>query len=358
MNNGVKLSTLSLSTANVSVLLGNNTMLVTGRLGSLNLVDDSEVYTIHQQFEQILSIEGNSFAEFSYQTFDPTDHETYTGIKSKVRLAAGSVKINFLEEPLHDIYLFLAKLAKLKGVYDAATQAAVQRAQEIERMQFDVSVKTPIVVFPSDSTLSSDRLTMRLGELSASNSFDGLSSTITAGLTGIQLTSDFKAADGASTLNIIDNIDIFAEIGQTTGIDRGVDFNRPDSQVSNSFSWQSFVADVVVIDRSLNIGRQAALDPDSIQSTHRAIPSYPACLAGCAPGRNSGQPIAVDQEPQCPILGFGQRSYKNLCRPTTGARRSFCQKRCQTMDDHGLGCHYWRSEATLVRRARDGTQLA
>jgi len=237
MNNGMNLSTLSLSTANVSVLLGNNTMLVTGRLGSLNLIDDSDMYAIHPQFKQILSIEGNNFAEFSYQTFDPTNHETYTGVKSKVHLAAGSIKINFLEEPLHDIYLFLIKLARLKGVYDAATQAAVQRAQEIERMQFDVSVKTPIIVFPSDSAYSPDRLTLRLGELSASNSFDGPSSTITAGLTGIQLTSDFKAADGPSTLKIIDDTDIFADIKQMTGVDRSVDFNRPDSQVGNSFTW-------------------------------------------------------------------------------------------------------------------------
>jgi vacuolar protein sorting-associated protein 13A/C len=239
MNNGVILSTLSLSTANVNVLLGNNTMLVTGRLGSLNLIDDSEMHIIHPRFKQILSIEGNNFAEFSYQTFDPTDHETYTGVKSKVHLAAGSIKINFLEEPLHDIYLFLNKLARLKGVYDAATQAAVQRAQEIERMQFDVSVKTPIIVFPSDSAHSPDRLTMRLGELSASNSFDGPSSTITAGLTGIQLTSDFKAVDGPSTLKIIYDIDIFADIKQTTGIDRNVDFNRPDSQVGGSFTGQN-----------------------------------------------------------------------------------------------------------------------
>jgi vacuolar protein sorting-associated protein 13A/C len=236
MNDGINLSTLSLSVANVSVLLSNNTMLVNGRLGSLNLIDDSGAYTIHPQFKQILSIEGDNFAEFSYQTFDPTDHEAYTGVKSKVHLAAGSIKINFLEEPLHDIYLFLAKLARLKGVYDAATQAAVQRAQEIERMQFDVSVKTPIIVFPSDPAHSTDRLTMRLGELSASNSFDGPSGTITAGLTGIQLTSHFEAADGHSTLKIIDDIDIFAQVEQMTGIDRNVDFNRPDSQVSSPFA--------------------------------------------------------------------------------------------------------------------------
>jgi len=236
MNNGVKLSTLSLSTANVSVSLGKNTMLVTGRLGSLNLIDDSEMYTIHPQFKQILSIEGNSFAEFSYRTFDPADHETYTGVKSKVHLAAGSIKINFLEEPLHDIYLFLAKLARLKGVYDAATQAAVQRAQEIERMQFDICVKTPIIVFPSDSANSPNRLEMRLGELSARNSFDGPLSTTVAGLAGIQLTSDFNEADGPSTLKIIDDINIFADIKQATGIDRSVDFNRPDSQVCYCFT--------------------------------------------------------------------------------------------------------------------------
>lgn len=257
MNDGVKLSTLMLSTANVSVLLGSNTMLVTGRLGSLNLVDGSDMYTIRSQFKQILSIEGANFAEFSYQTFDPTDHETYTGVKSKVHLAAGSIKINFLEEPLHDVYLFLTKLARLKGVYDAATQAAVQRAQEIERMQFDVSVKTPIIVFPSDSADSPDRLTMRLGELSANNSFDGPSSTITAGLTGIQLTSDFESVDGSSTLKIIDDINIFAEVKQTTDIDRNIDFNRPDSQVCNPLTGGK-VCDSCRYDRSQSRSRMSS----------------------------------------------------------------------------------------------------
>lgn len=263
MNDGVKLSTLMLSTANVSVLLGNNTMLVVGRLGSLNLVDDSDIYTIHPRFKQILSIEGDNFAEFSYQTFDPTDHETYSGVKSKVYLAAGSIKINFLEEPLHEIYLFLTKLARLKGIYDAATQAAVQRAQEIERMQFEVSVKTPIIVFPSDSANSSDRLTMRLGELGASNSFVGPSSIITAGLTGIQLTSDFEAAGGSSTLKIIDDVDIFTEVKQTVGTDRNVDSHRPDSQVCDSFIVEGYNAHVV-IGHDLDLGCQAALDPGPI----------------------------------------------------------------------------------------------
>ena len=81
---------------------------------------------------------------------------------------------------------------------------------------------------------------LRLGELSANNSFDGSSSIITAGLTGIQLTSDFKAADGSSTSKIIDNIDIFTDIKQTAGINRSADFNHPDSQVCNCLTrWKT-----------------------------------------------------------------------------------------------------------------------
>ena len=131
-------------------------------------------------------------------------------------------------------------------------------------MQFDVSVKTPIIVFPSDAAHSPDRLTMRLGELSANNSFDGPSSIITAGLTGIQLTSDFNAADGPSTLKIIDDIDIFAEIEQTTGVDRSVDFNRPDSQVGDSFAGRNTTSNVVAIGRGFNIRCEVALDPESV----------------------------------------------------------------------------------------------
>ena len=303
MNDGRKISTLLLSIANISILLNKNTMLLTGRLGSLNLIDDSETYTIQPQFKQILSIEGDNFAEFSYQTFDPTDHGTYTGVKSKVHLAAGSIKINFLEEPLHDIYLFLIKLARLKGIYDTATQAAVQRAQEIERMQFDVTVKTPIVIFPSDPASSSDRLTMRFGELSASNSFDGPSGTITAGLTGIKLTSDFEAVDGPSALKVIDDIDIFMEVKQAAGINRDTDLTRPDSQVSNPSRTKDRVAYFLTTDHRIDFGRQAALDPGSVPSTHRSDSNDSTHSRGCASGRGSSRSIAVDQEPQPPTYG-------------------------------------------------------
>lgn len=176
-----------------------------------------------------MSIEGQNFADFRYQTFDPAD-DTYTGFKSSVHLNAASVKFHFLEQPLHDIYLFVMKLAKLKGLYDAATQVAVQRASEIERMQFEISVKSPIVVFPSNPSQSRDVLVMRLGEISGRNSSEAMVNKVVASLTGIQLVSHLYH-DGLSTLKIIDDIDIIADVVQTSGVDRTRDIDYPDTQV-------------------------------------------------------------------------------------------------------------------------------
>lgn len=232
MNENIRLGTLSMSTADVTVMLRANTMRVTARLGSLDLIDDSDLQTVSPEFKQIMSIEGDNFAEFAYQTFDPAEKETYTGIKSMVNLSAGSIKFNFLEQPLHNIYLFVTKLARLKGVYDAATQAAVQRASEIERMQFDITVKTPIIVFPSGPTQSLDKLTLRLGEFSAKNSYEDMSNKTTASLRGIQLASDFDTDGKTSTLKIIDDIDVTADVIQTSGVDRSKDSDHPDTQVT------------------------------------------------------------------------------------------------------------------------------
>ena len=183
------------------------------------------------EFKQIMSIEGNNFADFQYQTFDPQE-DNYSGIKSSVYLNTASVKLHFLEQPLHDIYLFFIELAKLKGLYDAATTVAVQRASEIEKMQFQVSIKSPIIVFfPSNAAQSKDVLIMRLGEISARNSYDAVVNKIVGSLRGIQLVSKIHYDDKPSVLKIIDDIDITSDILQTSGIDRAQDSDYPDSQV-------------------------------------------------------------------------------------------------------------------------------
>ncbi|KAL1697196.1 hypothetical protein GGG16DRAFT_107114 [Schizophyllum commune] len=229
-NGSISLATLSLSTADVFVLVRPQTLHVGGRLGSLSLSNDSS-FVVRQEYSQILSIEGEDFADFQYQTFDPTD-ASYQGIKSLVTLNTASVKFQFLEGPLHGIYMFFVKLAKLKGLYDAATQAAVQSAPDVERMQFKISIKSPIVVFPTDPEHSRDNLVMRLGEISASNKSEQAKTTVSATLRGLQLVSNMYRDDVASTLKIIDDIAVTATVVQTEGIDRSRDSVHPDTQVA------------------------------------------------------------------------------------------------------------------------------
>ena len=207
-------------------------MLVAVRLGNLVVSDDSDFSTAIPEFKQILSIEGDELAELKYQTYTLDDPQRPQGAKSSVRLKAGSLKFCVLEQPLHDVYMFLMKLARLKGLYDAATQAAVQRASEIDRMCFDISVKSPIIVFPVDAMASKDVMVMRLGEISTHNGFENSVQNVTALLEGIKLTSTVYNSDVPSTLKIMEDVQVSTEIVQTMDIDRSLNVDLPDYQVS------------------------------------------------------------------------------------------------------------------------------
>lgn len=263
-------------------------MRITGRLGSLALSDDRSKELAKSEFKQILSIEGKNFAEFCYQTLDPAE-TLNLGVNSTVSLSAGSLKVHFLEQPLHDMYLFVTKLAKLKVLYDAARDAAVQRASQIEKMQFNVSVKTPIIVFPSDPSRLQDVLVMRLGEISARNSYEGNTSKITASLCGIQLVSDIFYDGEPSMLKMVDDIDIVADVVQTSGIDRSQESELPDTQVAHSYYYDSLSNSKKTSDWSEDIRRQAVLDADSIRSSDEARAVHtedPSCFPGGeCPGR-------------------------------------------------------------------------
>lgn len=211
-------------------------MRVNARLGSLALSDDTESKPSLGTFQQLLSIEGDNFADFQYQIYDPEDKETYKGVKSSVYLSAGSLKLHFLEQPLHNIYLFLIKLAKLKGLYDAATEAAVQRAGEMERIQFEIIVKSPIIVFPTDAHRSQDTLTLRLGELTAHNVYEGLDNKTAASLRGIQFSSCIHYDGKPSVLKLIDDITVNAEVLQAGGLEHDHESDHPDTQVRDPIS--------------------------------------------------------------------------------------------------------------------------
>ncbi|KAJ7487596.1 vacuolar protein sorting-associated protein 13 [Mycena galericulata] len=311
--NGItSIATLSLSTADVAVLVLPKTLQVTGRLGSLAFINDSAAYPVRDEFNQILSIEGQNFASFRYQTFDP-DEDTYTGIKSSVSLNAASVKFHFLEQPLHEIFLFLLKLAKLKGLYDAATQVAVQRASEIERMQFDVSVKSPIVVFPSDPSRSRDVLILRLGEITAKNSYEAVVNKTIASLSGIQLVSNVYADNELSTLKIVDDIDVTADVVQTSNIDRNKDSDYPDTQISIKISdvrlHLTQVQYVLLIRLSQSIPRIFSGGPDAPAPVVQPAPSTKSVSQDV-----DTQPHVVDLQPELRMStsANGQRPWTTM----------------------------------------------
>ncbi|KAF9015159.1 vacuolar protein sorting-associated protein 13 [Cyathus striatus] len=229
------LATLSLSTADVNIILHKNSIRVAGRLGNLALANNNRIHVIREEFNQILSIEGSNFADFLYESHE-NDDNVHNGVQSSFSLNAASVKVHFLEQPFHDIYLFIMRFAKLKGVYDAATEAAVQTASGINLLQFKISIKTPILVFPCEPATSQDALIMRLGEIEAYNSSEALVNKTTASLRGVQLISCLHHEGPPSTLKIVDDIDLMTDIIQTSGINRDEDREYPDTQVTVKIS--------------------------------------------------------------------------------------------------------------------------
>ncbi|KAJ5086558.1 hypothetical protein NUU61_007865 [Penicillium alfredii] len=222
-NDGVRLATLSLNTADVGIFLVGRSMVIQSRIGSLTLVDDVNLGAPEESdVRRLLTIEGDNFADFKYETFDP-DSDTYPGYDSEVYLRSGSIKINFLEEPYRKIINFLVKFGKMQAIFNAARQAAANQANQLQenasRMRFDIVVKTPILVFPR--VMADDRprdtITAHLGEIYAKNDFVPMDdardspavNVISTGVRNIRLTSKFHFEDGgAEELEMIQKVNL------------------------------------------------------------------------------------------------------------------------------------------------------
>ncbi len=76
-NDGSLLATLTLSTADVAVMLRGNTIRVAARLGSLLLYDNAKRSVADPHFKKLLSIQGDELADFTYETFDQADAASY-----------------------------------------------------------------------------------------------------------------------------------------------------------------------------------------------------------------------------------------------------------------------------------------
>lgn len=248
-NDGVRLATLSLNTADVGVFLVGRSMLIQSRIGSLTLIDDMNTGASESSdLRRLLTIEGDNFADFKYETFDP-ESANYPGYDSEVFLRSGSIKINFLEEPYRKIINFLVKFGKMQAIFNAARQAAANQANQLQenatRMRFDVVVKTPIVVFPGamKENRPQDTVTAHLGEIYAKNTFVPMDdenedspavNMISSGIRNIRLTSKFHFDGGAvEELEMIQKVNLDFSICY---LEHQADNPRPDMEIEGSMS--------------------------------------------------------------------------------------------------------------------------
>lgn len=248
-NDGIRLATLSLHSAEVSVFLMGKTMQVHANLGNLGLVDDIN-QGVHESssLRQLVSIQGNDLADFRYETFDSAS-KSYPGYDTSIFLRAGSLKINFVTEPFRKIMEFGVKFGKMQAIFNAARQAAASQASKVQesasKMHFDIIVKTPIVAFPrmviTDSA-ERDLMTAYLGEIYASNEFVPIDDSkgavtankLTAGIRNIRLTSKFHySADKSEELEMISKVDIDFNISQA---DHTPGAERPETEIEGSMS--------------------------------------------------------------------------------------------------------------------------
>ncbi|EJT79394.1 vacuolar protein sorting-associated protein 13 [Gaeumannomyces tritici R3-111a-1] len=222
-NDGIRLATLSFNHADVGVFMLGKTMRVSTKLGDLSLIDDVNLGVSEESnLRKLVTIQGDDLADFRYETFD-SESKSYPGYDSSIHLRAGSVKVNFIQEPFRKIVAFLVKFGKMQAIFNAARQAAANQATQLQqsnsRIKFDVIIKTPIVVFPRvvmNNNPQRDLITAYLGEIYAQNKFAPLDDSenseigqkLSAGIRNIRLTSLFHyREDRSEELELIDHVD-------------------------------------------------------------------------------------------------------------------------------------------------------
>ena len=319
-NDGIRLATLTLSTANVGLFLSGGSMQVGARLGNLSLVDDiNQGASADSPLRQLVAIQGQELADFKYETFDGKSRD-YPGYDTKIYLRSGSIKVNFLEEPFRKIIDFLVKFGKMQAIFNAAREVAANRASQMQesttKMHFDVLIKTPILVFPRvmQADKPRDLLTAYLGEIYASNEFVKFGSIegnkISAGIRNVRLTSDFHYDNNQSEeLEMIDKVDLDFMV---TIAEHQQDSKRPDMEVEGKMSPLNLrVAQTelkFLMELSKTVPNAFAADPDE-QTEEQVMEELPKSTV--EPARKLTQRSTGDEKEPEPTIHQGPELESN-----------------------------------------------
>ena len=317
-NDGIRLATLSFQKAEVGISLSGNAMKVAARLGSLSLIDDiNQGASPDDSLRQLVTIQGEELADFRYQTYDEKE-DSYPGYDTNVTLRSGSIKVNFLEEPIRKIIDFLVKFGKMQAIFNAARQAAANQANRVQenasKMHFDIIVKTPIIVFPRVMVPGKQRdvLTAYLGEIYAKNRFARVkggkkmaqANKITAGIRNVRLTSNFHYEDNVSEeMEMIDKVDLDFKVEY---VEHEEGTPRPDLSIDGTVSPINVHVAQTQLKFLMELSKAvpAAFSTDADEKEDEALEELPASKTQPAKKLSSGSEtgedgaIKTDQRPE------------------------------------------------------------
>lgn len=321
-NDGIRLATLALSSAEVGVFLMGKTMSVSAKLGNLSLIDDiNQGVDEKSSLRQLVSIQGDELMDFRYETFDAAS-SSYPGHDNSIFLRAGSLKVNFVTEPFRKIMEFGVKFGKMQAIFNAAREAAANQASKVQesagKMHFDVVISTPIVAFPRmviTDNPERDLMTAYLGEIYASNKFVPLDDSkgadtankLSAGVRNIRLTSRFHyAEEKAEELELIDKVDIDFNITQA---DHKPGRERPDTEIEGAMSninlrvTEAQLKFVMELTRSIPSAFALESDEEVEEEVKEEIPDSVAKPADKAGVAKSPSPAKKDENGKPSHLG-------------------------------------------------------
>ncbi|KAK6505305.1 hypothetical protein TWF481_007211 [Arthrobotrys musiformis] len=318
-NDGLRLATLSLASADVGVFLMGKTMRIGARLGNFSLLDDiNEGASTESDLRQLMTIEGDNLADFRYETFDPDNAAAYPGYDTSIYLKSGSIKVNFVEEPFRKIVNFMVKFGRMQALFNAARQAAVNQASHIQdrvnRIQFDITIQTPIITFPRVprcGRVGRDTITAFLGEIYASNKFTPLDdcdhspivNKIESGIRKVRLISALNFTPKVvEELEMIDKIDLGFKINY---LEHQEKLERPDIEVQGTMSDLKMKLSQdqlqILVDLSRSIPGVFAGEPEDYAPPDAAPHTGNTNLTGRPPISDSHTP-ASDLNPELSVV--------------------------------------------------------
>jgi vacuolar protein sorting-associated protein 13A/C len=331
-NDGIRLATLSLNAADVGIFVVGKTLRIRAKLGDLSLLDDiNQGASPDSSLRKLITIQGDDLADFRYETFDADKSESYPGYDSSIFLRAGSVKLNFVEEPFRKIIDFVVKFGKMQALFNAARQAAANQASQIQqstsRFKFDINVKTPIVVFPRSVVPDHshrDLITAYLGEIYAENKFVPLDDSkdaiiamrLSAGIRNIRLTSDFYFPhDKSEELELIDKVDLGFQI---TYAEHQPGIKRPDTEIEGHMTDFNLRISQTQLRFLLELARSvpAAFAVDADEDEQQAVENVPKQTAKKAKSIQPKNSETSDHESALvdlgPELGVDSKNWTKL----------------------------------------------